>query len=296
MERRRLVAEGLLLLAAGIWGFAFVAQRIGMQHVGPFLFNAVRFALGSLVLVPVIRWRRVPIPACGAIVRGSLAAGAILFGGASLQQVGIISTTAGKAGFITGLYVVLVPLCGPLLGRRSAPSTWLGAGTAAVGLYLLSVEPDFTIGPGDALVLVGAFFWTAHVLVIDRLVTRLDWAALACGQFAVCAVLSLAVALLTEPFQAAGLKDAAGAVFYGGVLSVGVAYTLQVAAQRHTPPAHAAILLSLETVFAALGGWLILDEGLTPRALGGCGLMLLGTVIAQLGTSTRSPLQPSPSP
>lgn len=296
MERRRLAAEGLLLLAAIIWGFAFVAQRIGMQHVGPFLFNAVRFTLGSLVLVPVIRWRRGPVPAMRSITWGSLAAGAILFSGASLQQVGIISTTAGKAGFITGLYVVLVPLCGPLLGRRSASGTWLGAGTAAVGLYLLSVEPGFTIGPGDTLVLVGAFFWTAHVLVIDHLVTRLDWAALACGQFAVCAVLSLVVALLTEPFQAAGLAGAAGAVLYGGVLSVGVAYTLQVAAQRHTPPAHAAILLSLETVFAALGGWLILGEELTPRALGGCGLMLLGTLVSQLAASGRSPLQPSPSP
>jgi drug/metabolite transporter (DMT)-like permease len=293
MQRRRLVAEGLLLLTAAIWGFAFVAQRIGMQHLGPFLFNGVRFALGSLVLVPVIRWRRGPAPAWGSVLWGSLAAGAILFGGASLQQVGITTTTAGKAGFITGLYVVLVPLCGPLLGHRIVPATWVGAGAAAVGLYLLSIEPGFTIGAGDALVLLGACFWTAHVLVIERLVTRLDWAALACGQFAVCSLLSLAVALLTEPIQVEGLAGAAGAILYGGVLSVGVAYTLQVAAQRHTPAAHAAILLSLETVFAALGGYLLLGEELTPRALAGCGLMLLGTLISQLGGSSRSLLRPS---
>jgi drug/metabolite transporter (DMT)-like permease len=169
----------------------------------------------------------------------------------------------------------------------------VGAGAAAVGLYLLSIEPGFTIGAGDALVLLGACFWTAHVLVIERLVTRLDWAALACGQFAVCSLLSLAVALLTEPIQVEGLAGAAGAILYGGVLSVGVAYTLQVAAQRHTPAAHAAILLSLETVFAALGGHLLLGEELTPRALAGCGLMLLGTLISQLGGSSRSLLRPS---
>jgi drug/metabolite transporter (DMT)-like permease len=285
-----LKSDLLLLLAAVIWGFAFVAQRVGMQYVGPFTFNAVRFALGSLVLVPFVRQRpqgrdrreAESGPGEIGILKGGLLAGLVLFGGASLQQVGIVYTTAGKAGFITGLYVILVPILGLSLGQRPGWGTWVGAVSATAGLSLLSVTRGFAPARGDSLVLAGAFFWAAHVLIIGRLVSRADPIPLACLQFAVCSVLSLAVAFAVETIAVGAIVDAAAPILYGGVLSVGIAYTLQVIAQRSAPAAHAAILLSLETVFAALGGRLILDETLTNRALWGCALMLLGILLSQL--------------
>ena len=205
-----------------------------------------------------------------------------------LQQVGIVYTTAGKAGFITGLYVILVLILGLLLRHRSRRSTWTGALVATSGLYLLSVEPPLAIAHGDALILVSAFFWAGHVLVIGSLSRQLDWAMLAFLQFFVCALLSTAVAIGTEPIALQPLVDAAVPVFYGGVLSVGVAYTLQVVAQRRAAPGHAAIILSLETVFAALGGWLLLDEEMPLRGLVGCGLMFAGMLISQVGLGRRS--------
>ena len=215
---------------------------------------------------------------------GGLLAGLVLFAGASLQQVGIVYTTAGKAGFVTGLYVVIVPLLGLLWGQRTPGMTWAGAVLAAVGLYLLTVTDGFTLAEGDGLVLVGAFFWAAHVLLIGRLSGRyVEPVLLACLQFSVCAVLSLIVALATEPVTLQGLEAAALPILYGGLLSVGVAYTLQVVAQRDAPPAHAAIILSLETVFAVLAGWLWLNETLTERGLFGCGLMFAGMLLSQWG-------------
>ena len=206
----------------------------------------------------------------------------MLFGGAILQQAGLVWTTAGKAGFVTGLYVVLVPLAGLLWGQRPGWSRWLGAALAAAGLFLLSVTRSFTLERGDLLVLVGALFWTAHVHVLGWLSPRTRVVALSCVQFAVCSVLSGIVTLFTERVTVAALQAAAVPILYGGLVSVGVAYTLQVVAQRHAPPAHAAILLSLETVFAALGGWLVLGERLSPRGLAGCALMLAGMLCSQL--------------
>ena len=219
---------------------------------------------------------------------GGLLAGLFLFTAASLQQVGIVYTTAGKAGFITGLYVILVPILGLLLRHRSRRSTWIGALVATSGLYLLSVEPPLAIARGDALVLVSAFFWAGHVLVIGSLSRQLDWAMLAFLQFFVCSLLSTVVALGTEHIALQPLVDAALPVFYGGFMSVGVAYTLQVVAQRRAAPGHAAIILSLETVFAALGGWLLLDEEMPLRGLVGCGLMFAGMLISQVGLGRRS--------
>ena len=278
-------ADLLLLLTALIWGFAFVAQRAGMEHVGPFFFNGVRFALGCLPLLPfVLRTTTTPLASrLRHALRGGLLAGLFLFTAASLQQVGIVYTTAGKAGFITGLYVILVPILGLLLQHRSRRSTWTGALVATSGLYLLSVEPPLAIARGDALVLVSAFFWAGHVLVIGSLSRQLDWAMLAFLQFFVCSLLSTAVAVGTEHIALQPLVDAAVPVFYGGVLSVGVAYTLQVVAQRRAAPGHAAIILSLETVFAALGGWLLLSEDMPLRGLVGCGLMFAGMLISQVG-------------
>jgi drug/metabolite transporter (DMT)-like permease len=286
MENRILKSNGLLLLTAAIWGFAFVAQRVGMNYVGPFTFNALRFALGSLTLLPVLIMterndppttlnRKAMILSCGIT-------GVILFMGASLQQMGIIHTTAGKAGFITGLYVVMVPIFGLVLKQHTDIGTWIGAILAAFGLYLLSVSDDFNIQYGDFLVLMSAFFWTAHVLIIGWLSPRMNPVKIAFFQFIICALLSFIVALFTEVIVIARIFQAALPVIYSGALSVGIAYTLQVVAQKNAHPTHAAIILSMETVFAALGGWIVLNEILSPRELSGCMLMLAGMILSQL--------------
>jgi drug/metabolite transporter (DMT)-like permease len=292
-----LANDALLLLTALIWGLAFVAQRVGMDHVGPFTYNAVRFAIGAVVLLPfaLVRgpWSPTPAgddgmrrrggegrPAIG-VLRAGLLAGVVLFCGASLQQIGLVSTTAGKAGFITGLYVVLVPLSGLLWRQRTGWSAWSGAVLCVVGLFFLSVTASFTVEQGDLFVLAGAFFWTAHIQVVGWLSPRTDPVRLACVQFAVCSLASAGVALLFEQVALAPMLAAAVPILYGGLLSVGIAFTLQLVAQRSAPPAHAAILLSLESVFAAIGGSLLLGEGLGTRGALGCALMFLGMLLSQ---------------
>ena len=211
-----------------------------------------------------------------------LLAGVVLTGGAMLQQAGLVSTTAGKGGFVTGLYVVLVPLAGLFWGQRAGWPRWVGVVLAACGLYLLSVTSRFTIERGDLLVLGGAFFWTGHVLLLSWLSPRTDAVALACVQNAVCAALSGAVLPFVERPSLEAIRAAAVPILYGGLLSVGVAFTLQVLGQRRAPPAHAALLLSTEAVFAALGGWWLLGERLGTRGLAGCALMFAGMLCAQL--------------
>lgn len=289
-----LVSEALLLLASAIWGFAFVAQRVAMEHVGPFTFNAVRFALGSLPMLPLIVLRRrghgatgrsaAPWTARKLLTSGAIV-GALLFAGASLQQVGIVHTTAGKAGFITGLYIILVPILGLVWRMRPSPLVWVGAALGVVGLFLLSVTERFTLGLGDTLVLGGALFWAAHVIAVDRVVGRLGVSRLAFIQFVVCAALSYVTALFTEDIRMAGLIAAAIPILYSSFISVGIAYTLQLIGQRRTPPSHAAIILGMEAVFAAVGGWALLEETLSTRALVGAALMLTGVVVSQLRRS-----------
>jgi drug/metabolite transporter (DMT)-like permease len=288
-------ADALLLLAAIIWGGGFVAQRMGMAHIGPLAYNAIRFALGAAVLVPLIVYRRrraagasAPAPP-GNALRAGLIAGSILFVAASLQQFGLVHTTAGKAGFITGLYVVLVPILGLTIGQRTRLAAWLGAGLAAAGLFLLSVKADFAINRGDVYVMLCAIGWAIHVLAIARLAPQTDPIELAAVQFTLTAVLSGVLALARETTTLADVHAATGAILYGGVCSVGIAYTLQVVGQRHAPPTHAAILLSGEAVFAALGGALLLGESLALRELLGCGLMFMGIVTSQLRRPRGAP-------
>ena len=289
MKEGTLKADFLLVLTAMIWGFAFVAQRVGMDYVGPFTFNAIRFALGSLSLLPLI-WllqkRKTAVSDAEkqnkSILIWGIMAGGALFAGASLQQAGMVYTTAGKAGFITGLYVVIVPLLGLFWKQRPQLSTWLGAIMAAVGLYFLSITSDFSISIGDLLVLIGAFFWSGHVLLIGWLAPQTDSLKLASAQFAVCSVLSLIIALLIETISFASIWQAIIPILYGGLCSVGIAYTLQIIAQRDAHPAHSAIILSLEGLFAAIGGWLLLGEVLSMRSLLGCALMLAGMLFSQL--------------
>ena len=290
MNQRVYRADSLLMLAAIIWGSAFVAQRVGMSHVGPLTFNGVRFALGTLVLLPLTRRRAGQTmradPVHPKIERGAfwggVFVGLVLFIAATLQQIGLVYTTAGKAGFITGLYVIIVPLMGLLWGHRPGWGGWLGACLATVGLYLLSVTEKLTFAPGDLWELWGAFFWAIHVHLLSWLSPKMDGIKLASAQYAVCALLSLITAAFVENIAIQGLRAALIPILYGGILSVGIAYTFQVIAQRDAPPTHAAIILSLEAVFAALAGWLILDEMLSLRGFIGCILMFSGMLTALL--------------
>jgi drug/metabolite transporter (DMT)-like permease len=196
--------------------------------------------------------------------------------------VGIVYTTAGKAGFITGLYVILVPIIGLRWGQKASAGTWVGAILAVAGLYLLSVTRHFTIERGDLLVFFSAFMWAAHVLWISWLSPRMNSLVLASIQFAVCSMLSLFVAVFSEPLVFGSIRQAAVPILYGGLCSVGIAYTLQVVAQKKAHPAHASIILSMEGAFAVLGGWILLKENMGVRGLTGCALMLSGMILSQI--------------
>lgn len=297
--KRESKAVLILLLTAAIWGFAFVAQRVSMEHIGAFTFIAVRFALGSISLLPVIYYfdrksrnnkEAAEHETTGAdlktTIKSGALAGCVLFIAAAFQQVGLVYTTAGKAGFITSLYIVIVPILGIFLKQKTHYKTWIGAATAVIGLYLLSINEDLTIQFGDLLEIIGSFFWAAHILLIDKFVKNVDPIKLSCVQFIAGSILSFIMAFIFEEISLVGLSNAIVPILYGGILSAGVAYTLQALGQRHAKPSHAAIALSMEAVFAAIGGALILSETLPMRGYVGCGLMLLGMLIAQ--TENRS--------
>ena len=286
MHLKTFKADSLLLLTAAIWGFAFVAQRAGLEYVGPFTYNGVRFALGGLSLMPLLALkgnkRRIPGWKGWNILYYGALAGVALFLGSSFQQVGLQYTTAGKAGFITGLYVIIVPILGLIWGDKAGKGVWFGAVLAVTGLYFLSVEGDFTVNYGDLLELACALFFAIHVLIIGWVTPKFNAVRLSIIQFFTTSLLSLIVALFYEEIFLADIIDASIPIVYGGVFSAGVAYTLQVVAQKDAPSAHAAIILSLESVFAVLGGWMLLSEDVTIRILVGCGLMLGGMLAAQV--------------
>jgi len=278
-----------MLLAAAIWGFAFVAQREGMETMGPFLFNTARFFIGTVFLLPIVWYlsKKKKISTGKETstkklwVAGTVA-GLFLFTASSFQQVGIQYTTAGKAGFITGLYIFFVPLIGIFFGQRTGSGTWLGAFIAVIGLYLLSINEDFSIARGDLLQLICAVFFAAHVLVIGYVAKRMDPLKLSLIQYLVSGVLSFFIAIAIEVITWQMIVDTAIPLLYAGIMSIGVGYTLQVVAQQHAKSSHAAIILGLEGAFAVLGGWLILDENLSTRGLIGCVLMLSGMFLSQL--------------
>ncbi|MEW5872793.1 MAG: DMT family transporter [Chloroflexota bacterium] len=280
----RVRADLTLLLVAVIWGSAFVVQRLAALQVGVLLFNGLRFLLGALVLLP-FAWRGAPSAPKKRKMNalGVLLAGALLVGGAGFQQAGLQYTTAGNAGFITGLYVVLIPIF-LTLGWRERPraAIWVAALLAVCGLFLLSTGGSLRLNPGDILELAGAVFWALHVILVGRMVQRMHVMRLAAGQYLACGVLSALAGLAFEPVSFAALADGWWAIAYTGILSVGLGYTLQAVGQRVAPPADAAILLSMEAVFAALFGWLFLTELLTASQLLGCGLMFGGVLLAQL--------------
>ena len=297
-----------------------------MEHVGPFAFNGIRFILGSLSLLPLILIRRktngTQIASPRQFCLYSLALGLCLFVAVILQQIGIMFTTAGNAGFITGLYVVLTPIFGIFLGRKTGPATWAGSVFTLIGLYFLCAAGQLnSINPGDLITMASAVFWAGHVLLIDRLVRGIDPIALSAGQFAVCGVLAFAGAFIAEPFIGPvvgridpalldtgmfawlpfpALLDGLSSrtitlpaqalipILYGGLGSVGIAYTLQVVAQRDAPPAHATIILCFEGCFAALGGALLLGEKIGRWTLVGFVLMLAGMLVTQWEVIAKS--------
>ena len=283
----QLQANLILLLTALIWGFGFVAQRMGMDHLGPYSFNVCRFLVGALSLLPLLFFLRKKESGSTELNpsfwKFSIFAGFALFGGATLQQVGIQYTTVGKAGFITGLYVVIVPILGLCLRQKIGKWTVIGCILAVLGLYFLSIKQNFSMGWGETLVLIGAFFWAVHVQVIGAANKRnLNPIKLALVQYLVCAALNLLLSLLFETFYLDQFILASGAILYAGILSVGIAFTLQVIAQKRVDPSQAAIILNLEAVFAVLAGWLFFTEVLTTKEWLGCGLMFLGMILSQI--------------
>lgn len=281
---KKLRANLLLCLTAFIWGMAFVAQSRGMESCGPFLFNGVRSVLGGTVLLPVIAvLDRKKTAHTKWPFLGGLSCGVVLFIASSLQQIGIIDSGAGKAGFITALYVVLVPVFSLFFGKKPTVVTWLSIGIAVFGMYLLCMDGTaFTVATSDLLLLACAAVFAVHIMVIDHFAPRVDCVRMACIQFFVAGILSLVTAFLTEDVRLGYVWGAAVPILYTGILSSGVAYTLQIVAQKDTDPTSAALICSLESVFALLGGWLLMHEGFSARELWGCALTFGAIILSQL--------------
>ena len=285
---KRLFGNLLLALASFIWGTSFVAQSLGMAHVEPFTFNSARSFIGGLALLPVAAVsRRVSGPPSAKVRRttrvGGLWCGLVLFAASSFQQFGIVHTTVGKASFITALYIVLVPLVGLFFGKRVRPLLWAAVALAAGGLYLLCFPGGerLSMGPGDLLVLCCALVFTAHIWVVAHFSPRVDCVALSCAQFFVTGILGLCAALIFETPQLPAMLDCLGPLLYAGLLSSAVAYTLQIIGQKTTEPAVASLIFSLEAVFGALAGWIVLGERFTSAEFAGAGLMLVAIVLSQ---------------
>ena len=290
MRQTKHAGSLMLLLAAVIWGSAFVAQSMGMDHVQPFTFQAIRSLLGTLALLPVIlvfdrvRKKRNPHTArqqMKPLLQGGLLCGAVLFVAINLQQFGLVDNTAGKAGFLTALYILIVPLYGLFLGHRPRAGLWVSVVVAAVGLYLLSVTEELTVSRGDILLILCAFAFALQIMLVDHFVARVSGMKLCAAQFLVCGLMSLVAMFLFEQPSLKGILGAAGPLLYAGVLSSGVAYTLQIIAQRTTAPAIASLLMSLEAVFAVITGILVLGEAPSLREIIGSLLMFAAILMAQ---------------
>ena len=292
MNKKSIKGSLLLLLGSVIWGAAFVAQRVGMDHMGPFTFNGIRMLLAWLVMVPVsvfLESGHKKNPGYTAPDRkeqrlAGLLCGVLLFAASSLQQMGLVTTTAGKAGFITALYVVLVPVAGWLLLRKNPGKIiWMGVALAVVALWLLCMPAGgIELQSGDLLVLGCAVCFTFQLLCVDHFAPRVSSVKLARDEFLVTGGLSMAVALLTEEITAAGIREALIPILYAGILSGAAGYTLQVIGQRDTDPTVASLLMCLEAVFAVLTGAVLLGEKMTAREAAGCILMFTAVILAQL--------------
>lgn len=290
MKNLQLRNSLLLLLTATIWGVAFVAQSVGMDYVQPFTFNGIRSIIGGLVLIPCIfllnrlKSPSEPIQKSSSrpLLAGGILCGLCLFAASSFQQFGIKYTTVGKAGFITACYIVIVPILGLFLKKKCSPLIWVSVLLALVGLYFLCMSGSISLGLGDLLVLIGAFLFSIHILVIDHYSPLADGVQLSCILFFVCGVLSLICMFLFETPDLSMILMAWLPILYAGVLSCGVAYTLQVVGQKNMNPTVASLILSMESCISVLAGWLILGQALSSRELLGCVLMFAAIILAQI--------------
>ena len=279
---------GMLLLTAFIWGTAFVAQSVGMDHLGPFSFNGIRCLIGAVALLPCIwflnRMNKDPEKEKSGkdLITGGVACGVLLFTASSLQQAGIQYTTAGKAGFITAFYIVIVPVLGIFLHKKIQWKVWMAVLLALVGLYFLCITESFSVGKGDALVFLCALVFSVHILVIDHFSPKVDGVKMSCIQFFVSGILSFPFMFVLETPRFVSVAAAWMPLLYAGVLSCGVAYTLQILGQKNVNPAVASLILSMESCFSVLAGWIILGERLSFRESSGCILMFLAIILAQL--------------
>lgn len=283
----------LLLLTATIWGVAFVAQSVGMDYVGPFTFNAVRSIIGALVLLPVIWFldRKKPAQTLTpaekkagqkTLITGGVCCGIFLCLASNFQQLGIQYTTVGKAGFITACYIVIVPILGLFMKKKCSPFIWAAVVMALIGLYLLCITDGFSIGKGDFLVMICAVLFSLHILVIDYFSPKADGVKISCIQFLVCGIFSGIPALLLEHPQISSILSAWMPILYAGVMSCGVAYTLQIVGQKGMNPTVASLILSLESCISVIAGWLILGQNLSSREILGCFIMFGAIILAQL--------------
>ncbi|MCR5601715.1 MAG: DMT family transporter [Ruminococcus sp.] len=296
---KRIRGSIMLLITAIIWGTAFVAQSEGMNYVEPFTYNLVRTFLGGIVLIPIIlilkkilpKGKRTPESktSAKATVTGGICCGFLLFAASSFQQFGISYTTAGKAGFITALYVVIVPVIGIFFGRRTSLKTWICAGIAVFGFYLLCIKSGFAVLKGDLLVLICAIFFAMHIIAIDHFNSKnSDGMVMSCVQFFTAGILMIPCMFIFESPSWGGIFAARNTILYAGIMSSGIAYTLQIVGQRYTAPTVATLILSLESVFAALSGWLFLSEKLSVKEFTGCVVVFSAVILAQIDIKSKS--------
>lgn len=283
----------MLLLAAFVWGIAFVAQSVGMEHMGPFTFNAARFILGGLVLLPFAtantygnsRYKKTEKERKNYLknsIVGGICCGIFLTIGSNLQQCGILYTSVGKAGFLTALYIVLVPIFGFFMKQKTGKRIWIGCALALSGLYLLCMQGSFSLNYGDLLLILGAVAFTFHIIVIEHFTSTANAVMMSCVQFFFSGLTSLILALLCEDPSIGVLADGILPILYAGILSCGVGYTLQILGQKYVEPTVASLIMSLESVISVLAGWLILQEVLSVRELFGCVLMFAAVILVQL--------------
>lgn len=293
--KMKMRGEFMLMATALIWGISFVAQRSGMEYIGPFTFNGIRCFIGALVLLPVIIFfDRQKMMTAGKhrtenkdLVIGGILCGIIFFASSSVQQIGMVYTTAGKAGFITALYIVIVPILGIFLKQRVRPVLWFCVLLATTGLYLLCIKKGFSIGKGDLLVMLCAFGFSVHILMIDYFSPKVDGVKLSCFQFLVCGILSIPFMAVFETVNWAGIVSCWLPILYAGIMSCGVAYTLQVVAQKYTEPTVTSLILCMESVFAVIAGILILHEQISAREALGCVIMFAAILLAQIPDKGR---------
>lgn len=281
----------MLLFCAFIWGSTFVAQSVGMDYIGPFTFQAARSILGSLVLLPfILRGRQKNKPRSGEfknLLWGGVLCGLALFVAVNLQQKGLTETSPGKAGFLSALYIIIVPVLGVLRGRHPRPALWISVAIATIGLYLLSVQEGFTVATGDAYIILSALVFSLHILIVDHFSIKVSALELCSLQFFICGVLSSAAAFLFEKPELKPLLSCAIPILYAGVLSSGVAYTLQIVGQRLVSPPVASLIMSLESVFAVISGMVVLGQIPSLREFVGCILMFAAILISQRADQPR---------